>query len=238
MSLRFVIWTIYAAVSVTICAFSIILLAMFPYRVRFAICRAWCVSMLYVGRWLCGVRYVVEGVENLPAEPSVIMIKHSSMFEAYAQVALFPRNAWVIKRELLFVPVFGWGVRALKPIAINRQSGGTAVKQVIRQGKERLAEGIWVTVFPEGTRMSPGETRRYGVSGSALARAAGCQIVPVAHNAADTWSTKGYPHRPGLIRVVIGPPIDAQGRPPKETNLLVQEWIESKMHEISDGYRQ
>jgi 1-acyl-sn-glycerol-3-phosphate acyltransferase len=238
MFLRNAIWTVYAAISVTLCILAIVLLAAFPYRVPFAVCNAWCVSMLFVGRFLCGIRYVVEGTENLPAEPSVVLIKHSSLFETYAQVALFPANTWVVKHELLSVPIFGWGVRALKAIAIDRESGASAVKQVIEQGKQRLADGVWITVFPEGTRMAPGCTRHYGVSGAALARAANCQIVPVAHNAADLWATNGYPQRPGLIRIVIGPPIDAQGRPPKETNLMAQEWIESKMREISEGYQQ
>lgn len=238
MHLRNGIWTIYAAISVTISVFAIILTSAFPYPARFAFCRAWCASMLFVGRYLCGVRYVIEGRENLPAEPSVVYIKHSSLFEAYAQVAIFPRNTWVVKRELLSVPIFGWGIRALKTIAIDRDSRSSAVKQVIEQGQQRLNDDIWITIFPEGTRMAPGCTRRYGVSGAALAKAANCKIVPVAHNAADIFATTGYPRHPGLIRIVIGPPIDAQDRAPKETNRIAQEWIEAKMHEISDGYKQ
>jgi 1-acyl-sn-glycerol-3-phosphate acyltransferase len=111
------------------------------------------------------------------------------------------------------------------------------VKQVIQQGKEKLAEGTWVTIFPEGTRMPPGETRKYGVSGAALAREAGVRIVPVAHNAADFWQRRELQKRPGTVRLCIGPPIDASGQSPQETNLLVQDWIETKMAEISRGYR-
>lgn len=193
--------------------------------------------MLVVGKWLCGLDYVIEGQENMPDEPCVVMIKHSSVFEAYAQVVLSPRNCWVLKRELFWVPFFGIGLMALKPIAINRGAGSSAVKQVIRQGKERLAEGIWVTVFPEGTRVAPGKTKKYGVSGAALAHEAGVPIVPVAHNAGDLWPRRSLRKEPGLIRVCIGPPIDASSRPPKETNLLVQEWIEGKMREISASYK-
>ena len=164
------------------------------------------------------------------------MIKHSSVFEVYAQVVAFPQTSWVLKRELFWIPFFGWGLLALKPIAINRKAGRTAVMQVIEQGKERLADGLWVTVFPEGTRMPPGQTRKYGVSGAALAQEAGVSIVPVAHNAGDFWPRRGFLKRPGLIRFCIGPPIDASTQTPKQTNTIVQSWVEGKMAEISSAY--
>lgn len=213
----------------------VLLLGLWP-KASFAVTRAWCRSMLFAGRYLCGLDYVVEGEEHIPDRPSVIMIKHSSVFEVYAQVVLFPRQCWVLKRELFWVPFFGWGLKALKPIAIDRASGRTAVKQVIQQGRERLAEGIWVTVFPEGTRVAPGTTRKYGVSGAVLAREAGVDIVPVAHNAGDYWPRRSLLKRPGLIRICIGPPIDASAQEPRETNLLVQAWIEGRMREISAAY--
>ena len=193
--------------------------------------------MLWAGRFFCGLDYVIEGEENIPDTPSVIMIKHSTVFETYAQLAIFPPQTWVLKRELQWIPIFGWGLAAMKPIAINRKAGHTAVTQVIEQGKSRLAEGIWVTIFPEGTRVSAGTTKKYGVSGAALAQEAGVPIVPVAHNAGDFWPRRGLRKRPGLIRVCIGPPIDAAGRKPRDTNLIVQDWVESKMAEISTGYR-
>lgn len=192
--------------------------------------------MLAVGKSLCGLEYVIEGTENIPDSPSVLMIKHSSVFEVYAQVVAFPQTSWVLKRELFWIPFFGWGLLALKPIAINRKAGRTAVMQVIEQGKERLADGLWVTVFPEGTRMPPGQTRKYGVSGAALAQEAGVSIVPVAHNAGDFWPRRGFLKRPGLIRFCIGPPIDASTQTPKETNTIVQSWVEGKMAEISSAY--
>ena len=192
--------------------------------------------MLWAGRILCGLDWVVEGRENLPPSPSVLYIKHSSVFETYAQIGLFPRQTWVVKKELLFVPILGWGVAAMKCIAIDRGASGKSVRQVIQQGKERLAAGIWVTIFPEGTRMDRGETRRYGISGAALARDAGCLVVPVAQNAGNCFPRNGLPERPGLIRFCIGPPIDPSAQEPRETNQLAQAWIESKMAEISEGY--
>jgi 1-acyl-sn-glycerol-3-phosphate acyltransferase len=192
--------------------------------------------MLSVGRVVCGLDYVIEGREHIPAEPSVIMIKHTTVFETYAQLAVFPPQTWVLKRELKWIPIFGWGLASMRPIAINRNAGRAAVTQVIEQGRDRLARGIWVTVFPEGTRVGRGKTKKYGVSGAALARDAGCLIVPVAHNAGDLWPRRGLRKRPGLIRFCIGPPIDPSGRAPKETNLIVQGWVENKMREISSGY--
>lgn len=206
-----------------------------PHDFRFAVARLWGRGMLWAGRFFCGLDYVVEGEEYIPDEPCVILIKHSTVFETYAQLAIFPRQTWVVKRELCWIPIFGWGLAAMKPIAIDRGAGRSAVTQVISQGLEALREGTWVTVFPEGTRMPAGTTRRYGISGAALAKEAGVKIVPVAHNAGDFWPRRGLTKRPGLIRFCIGPPIDPADRNPKETNLVVQEWIESRMAGISVG---
>jgi 1-acyl-sn-glycerol-3-phosphate acyltransferase len=236
--IRSLLFQFYFYASVAIASSTIVLCWPFSPQVRFAVARAWGKSMLFAGRWICGLKYIVEGEENIPQQPSVILIKHSTVFETYAQLVFFPIQTWVLKRELKWIPIFGWGLALMKPIAINRGAGHSAVMQVIEQGKMRLAEGIWVTVFPEGTRVAPGKTKKYGVSGAALAREAGVKIVPVAHNAGDLWPRRGIIKKPGLIRFVIGPPIDASTQTPKETNLIVQDWIESKMREISDGYRQ
>ena len=199
---------------------------------------SFCRFALWAGDFFCGMKVVVEGQENIPDTPSVIMIKHTTILETYGHVAMFPRTAWVVKRELLRIPVIGWAMGlVLNPIAINRGKGRSAVKQVIEQGKQRLADGIWVTIFPEGTRVPFGETRKYGISGAALAHEAGVQIVPVAHNAGDFWRSREFSMRPGTVRFCIGPPIDASAQSPKETNLIVQAWIEGKMAEISSAYK-
>ncbi len=234
--LRSLVFQFYFFASVGIAAMTIFFLWPFPFAYRSAVARNWGKSMLWVGRVVCGLDFVIEGRENIPAQPSVIMIKHTTVFETYTQLAIFPPQTWVVKRELQWIPLFGWGLAAMRPIAINRSAGRTAVMQVIGQGRERLAQGIWITVFPEGTRMPPGQTKKYGVGGAALARDVQCPIVPVAHNAGDFWPRRGLKKRPGLIRFCIGPPIDPADRPPRETNLMVQDWIESRMREISADY--
>lgn len=205
-------------------------------RASYACAAAWGAAMLGGAKYICGLDYVLEGRENIPDRPCVVLIKHTSVWEIYAQLVLFPRQCWVMKQELLAIPFFGWGLRALKPIAIDRSAGGSAVKQVIRQGKERLAEDIWVVVFPEGTRVPPGTTRKYGISGAALAHETGVPVVPVAHNAGDFWPRRSLLKKPGLIRLRVGAPIDGGAQPPKETNAIVQDWVEATMREISSGY--
>jgi 1-acyl-sn-glycerol-3-phosphate acyltransferase len=235
--IRSLIFQFYFFVSVCIAAMSIFFLWWAPFKFRSAIAKYWGKSMLHVGRFVCGLDYVIEGEENIPDVPSVIMIKHTTVFETYAQLAVFPPQTWVVKRDLQWVPFFGWGLAAMKPIAIDRSAGHVAVTQVIEQGRARLAEGIWLTIFPEGHRMPPGETRKYGISGAALASDVQCPVLPVAHNAGDLWPRRGLRKKPGMIRFCIGPPIDPKDLPPKELNLVAQEWIENKMKEISVFYR-
>jgi 1-acyl-sn-glycerol-3-phosphate acyltransferase len=219
-------------------ATSTLLILMFwaPASWRRFVLVAFCRFALWAGAAVCGMKVVVEGRENIPDTPSVIMLKHSSILETYGHVPMFPSIAWVVKRELLWVPVVGWAIGlVLNPIAIDRGNGRSAVKQVIEQGKQRLADGIWVSIFPEGTRVPPGEARKYGISGAALAQEAGVPIVPVAHNAGDCWRPRGFSMRPGMVRFCIGPPIDASTQSPKETTGMVQQWIDGKVDEISRG---
>ncbi len=217
----------------------IILLFWAPATWSRAVLVGFCRFGLWAGDFFTGMKIIVEGKENIPDTPSVIMIKHTTILETYGHIPMFPKTAWVVKRELLWIPIVGWAIGlVLNPIAINRGRGRSAVKQVIEKGKQRLAEGTWVTIFPEGTRVPYGETRKYGISGAALAREASVQIVPVAHNAGDLWLRhEFFSMRPGTVRFCIGRPIDASRQSPKETNLIVQEWIEGKMREISDAYK-
>lgn len=236
--LRSLLFLAFGFTSILVFAVFALLVFWAPQSFLWQIVVTYCRFALWGGEFFCGMKVVVEGKENLPDEPSVIMIKHTTTLETYGHVPMFPRTAWVLKREIIWMPVFGWVIGLLfRPIAIRRSARSTAVRQVISQGKEKLKNGVWVTIFPEGTRMPPGETRRYGVSGAALAQEANVPIVPVAHNAGDLWPRRQIVKHPGIVRFVIGPPISAQGRTPRETNLAVQEWIESKMLEISSVYQ-
>lgn len=235
--IRSLVFQAYFFISVVLFAILVLVCTPASFELRFGLARTWARSMLWVGRIVCGLDYVIEGRENIPGDPSVIMIKHTTVFEAYAQLTVFPPQTWVVKRELLWIPIFGWGLASLKPIAIDRSAGHTAVSQVIEKGRAKLAGGVWVTIFPEGTRVLPGMVRKYGVSGAALAKEAGCPVVPVAHNAGDFWPRRSIVKRPGLIRFCIGPPVETEGRTPREINEAVRSWIEGKMSEISGGGR-
>ncbi|MCZ6774230.1 MAG: lysophospholipid acyltransferase family protein, partial [Proteobacteria bacterium] len=197
-ALRSLVFVVFAFTSGVIMAALALLLFWAPRDFLWGFVNNYCKLTLWAGDFFCGLKVVPEGLENLPDSPSVIMIKHSSALETYGHVPFFPRTTWVVKRELYWIPVFGWAIKLLfRPIAINRKSGSQAIKQVIEQGKARFAEGTWVTIYPEGTRMPPGETRKYGVSGAMLAQEAGVMIVPVAHNAGDFWQRRELTKRPG-----------------------------------------
>ncbi|HET7756915.1 MAG TPA: lysophospholipid acyltransferase family protein [Steroidobacteraceae bacterium] len=205
-----------------------------PFPRRFPLARGWAASLLWVLKWSCGLEHRVEGAP-LPAGCHVACWKHSSSWETIAMMVLFPRQVWVLKRELQWIPVVGLALRQMHAIAIDRKAGHAAVAQVIEQGKERLLEGDWVMFFPEGTRMPAGETRRYGVSGTLLAAKAGRLIVPVAHNAGYYWPRRGLRKRPGTVRVVIGPAIAPGTREVREVNDEIQGWIEATVRRLEPG---
>jgi len=221
------LWTFcFAVVFVIACLF-------LPFGERFALARVWARVLLRALKWTCRLDYRVEGRENVPAGNHIALWKHSSSWETIAMALVFPRQVWVLKRELLWIPVVGWGIRQLRAIAVDRKSAYSAVSQVIEQGKQRLAEGDWVMIYPEGTRMPAGQTRRYGASGPLLAAESGKLIVPVAHNAGNFWPRRGLLKKSGTVRVVIGPPIAVRGRDAREVNREAQEWIESTVKSLS-----
>ncbi|HEX2667335.1 MAG TPA: lysophospholipid acyltransferase family protein [Gammaproteobacteria bacterium] len=186
---------------------------------------------------ICRIDWTVQGREHIGSEPAIAYWKHQSAWETLAQLVVFPTQSWVLKRELMWIPLIGQALMAIEPIAIDRKSGHTAVNQVISEGSRRiLEEGLWVMIFPEGTRMPPGTTRRYGISGALLAEKTGRPILPVAHNAGDFWRRNAFLKYPGLIQVRIGKPVYPQGRKPEDVNRELQDWVEAQMKEISPGY--
>ena len=222
-------FTLYMFLSVPVYGAVALLTAPLPRRVTYAVAVAWVDSVLWLLRLLCGLDYVVQGREHLPERGCVVLLKHASAWETLAQLKIFPPQTWVLKRELMWVPVLGWVLWLLQPIAIDRRGGGIAVQQVLAQGRARLDAGLWVMIFPEGTRMPVGQTRRYGMSGALLAAAAGVPIVPVTHDAGFYWPRRGWLKRRGTIRVVIGPPLETAGLEPREVNERAQRWIESTL---------
>ncbi|UCG73759.1 MAG: 1-acyl-sn-glycerol-3-phosphate acyltransferase [Chromatiales bacterium] len=230
--LRSILFTCLLFLTVPPYAFLVIVSRPFGWRGSYNWAWRWAKLMVWLARVLCGLRFEVEGQEHLPDEPSIVLFKHSSAFETIVQIIIIPVQTWVLKRELMWAPFFGWGLAAVQPIAIDRRAGTSAVQQVVDQGLEGLRAGRWVVIFPEGTRMPAGETRRYGLSGALLAQAAGCKVVPVAHDAGDYWPRRGWRKRPGTVRFCVGPPMDPAGREPREFNADVQAWIEAKVKEL------
>lgn len=182
---------------------------------------------------LCGLDYRLRGEENIPDEPCIVLAKHQSAWETIALISLIPgRKSWVLKRELLFVPFFGWVMWYFKPIAINRKAGRKAIDQILEQGKERLESGSKIIIFPEGTRVAPGTRKRYGIGGAMLAEHTGSPVLPLAHNAGIFWRRRDLRKYPGTIDVVIGPLFETQGMSANEINAKAEAWIESTMQEL------
>jgi 1-acyl-sn-glycerol-3-phosphate acyltransferase len=206
-----------------------------PYRAQFAIARTWARILFWVLERLCGLTFTVEGRERIPPGNHIVMSNHTSAWETVAQFLIFPPQVWVLKRELLWIPFVGWGLKLLRPIAINRGEGHRAVNQVVEQGKARLQDGLWIIIFPEGTRVVAGNTPKFGVSGALLAIASGKCVVPLSHNAGTFWPRRGFLKKPGTIRVVIGEPIESIGRKPRELSEEVKQSIEAGLARIASS---
>ena len=204
-----------------------------PYRFQFAMARLWAGSILWTLERLCGLRFVVEGRDRIPPGNHIVVSNHTSAWETIAQFVIFPPHVWVLKRELLWIPFVGWGLKLLKPIAINRGEGHRSVNQVVEQGKARLAEGLWIIIFPEGTRVVAGETKKFGVSGALLAAETGKLMIPFSHDAGRFWPRRGIVKRPGTIRVVIGDAISPQGKNPRQLNEEARQAIEAGLARIA-----
>ena len=191
----------------------------------------------FVVRWLkltCNLDMHVEGLEHLPRDgAAIVLAKHQSAWETIAFQTFLPQQTWVLKRELLWIPIFGWGLAMMQPVAIDRKAGKKALKQVIRQGTNRLKRGLWLIIFPEGTRTAPGEHKRYAIGGAMLAEKSGYPVVPICHNAGEFWGKGEFIKRPGTISVVIGPVIETQGKRANEINQETEEWIESTYRRIT-----
>jgi 1-acyl-sn-glycerol-3-phosphate acyltransferase len=205
----------------------------FGFRPASRAARIYCRILLKWVQWTCGIRYEVRGWENVPSYPVVIMAKHQSAWETLFMEGTFPAQCWIVKKELLWLPFVGWGLLAVRCISIDRSSGHTARDQILEQGAKRLKQGMWVSIFPEGTRIAPGKRGRYGIGGAHLAARTGTPILPIAHNAGEVWGRYSFRKHAGLVTVVIGPLIKTKGRDAADVNAEVEGWIEGEMRVIS-----
>lgn len=203
-----------------------------PRLVRYRIISGWPQAMVWLAKVLLRIDYRVVGAEKLPKTPAIILSKHQSAWETLAFHAIFPPQVQVLKRELLWIPFFGWGLALTSPIAIDRSSGVRALKRLAELGRTRLAQGFWITIFPEGTRTLPGKRGKYHLGGAWLAVNCGAPVVPVAHNAGLVWGRKAFLKRPGTVTVEVGSPIDSRVHTPESLNAKVEEWIEGRMTEL------
>lgn len=217
--------------------FAVISLLTFPFGAftRYRIISTWTRLVLWGVEGICGVRYRVIGAENIPQSACVILSKHQSAWETLAFQVIFPPQVYVIKRELLWIPFFGWGLAMLSPVAIDRKAGVRALKQMLVQGKERLQRGFWIIVFPEGTRTAPGSRGTYQTGGGAIAVHAGAPVLPVAHNAGICWRRHAFRKYPGTITVSIGKSIATAGKKADAVTAEVENWIEAEMATLENG---
>lgn len=233
-----IFWSVFAASTIIFSMFAIVL-RLLPEQRRYPLLVNWNRLNIWSLSVICGLDYRVEGLENLPTGSAIALAKHQSAWETIALAFILPPQVWVLKKELLRIPFFGWGIAVLKPIAIDRGAGGTALDQVIEQGKKRLEKGLWIVIYPEGTRSMAGKKRRYKRGGSVLAVETGFPVVPIAHNAGHFWPKNQFIKLPGTITVRIGPTIGVKGMDAKEVNILAEEWIEGQMVELdAEGVRQ
>ena len=186
-------------------------------------------------KYILGIRYEVRGLEHLPAagQPAILLVKHQSTYETFLMPVIMPSDlAYVFKKELLYVPFFGWGIGRLDMIHIDRKLRSQAFQKVVSQGRDLLGRGIWVIMFPEGTRIERGQAGTYKSGGTRLAIETGVPVIPIAVNSARCWPRKALIKYPGIVTVSIGPMIESTGRQPEEMMQQVEHWIESEMHRL------
>lgn len=229
----------WAGFIITTVIFGLLILILFftPSSFRLQIARLWSLSNNYLLKIICGIDFVVEGQENLNRKNAIILSKHQSTWETISLHSFTPLVRWVFKRELMYIPIFGWALALTDPIALNRGAGKAAINQLVKKGTEKLNDGKWIILFPEGTRTSPGKTHKYKIGGALLAEKSGYPVIPIAHNAGEFWPRHSFIKWPGTIKVVIGPAIESKGRTADEINKDVFDWIENTMKDISDETR-
>lgn len=239
-ALRSLVFALFQSVVTPVYAILVLLAFWLPPLARFRFITGWCRINLIGARWICGIRHRVVGGENIPprTEPHVVMSKHSSTWETLALNFLFPPLAFVAKKELLSIPFFGWAFTLASPITIDRKAGKDAMEQIVEQGRERIRQGFWIMVYPEGTRIRVGTRAHYKTGGARLAVALGVPIVPVAHNAGYLWPKGVLGKRAGIVTVSIGAPISTAGKDMQGLNSEVEIWIENEVARLGNPLAQ
>jgi 1-acyl-sn-glycerol-3-phosphate acyltransferase len=210
------------------------LFAPLPYNQRYRLTSIWNRFVIWAGKVICGMRFQVKGWENLPDAPVILLSKHQSAWETIFYLYAMPRPlVYVFKKELLYIPFFGWGIALLRMIPIDRSKSRDAFAQVVEQGRRRLADGQWIIMFPEGTRSQVGKQGKYKGGGTRLAIETNTVVVPIAMNAGECWPKNSFIKKPGMITVSIGKPISPEGLTSAELMQQVENWIESEMRVIS-----
>lgn len=208
-----------------------------PFSVRYKIAGYWIDFILWVLKIACGIRHEIEGLENIEnIDAAVVLSKHQSAWETIALRKILPPQTALLKESLLWLPIWGWALATLKPIAIDRSSQREALRTLIDKGTAYLRQGLWVVVFPEGTRTAPGERKKFNAGGAMLAQKSSYPVIPVAHNAGEVWPRYSFLKYPGVIKVKIGPAIETKDRKTGEINAEAETWIENAMNEIARSH--
>jgi 1-acyl-sn-glycerol-3-phosphate acyltransferase len=231
-TLRSIAFALFQLVVTPVYAISVLLLAWLPPVTRYRYITNWCAINLWGARWICGIDSRVIGRENIPATPLIVACKHSSTWETLFLTRLLPPLAYVAKKELLALPFFGWAFRLASPITIDRKAGQDAMVQISEQGRERFAQGFWIILYPEGTRIPVYKRVRYKTGAARLAIDMQVPILPIAHNAGWLWPKGAMGKRPGTVTLSIGKPIAPGSMTAAELMLAVETWIEGEVQRL------
>jgi 1-acyl-sn-glycerol-3-phosphate acyltransferase len=232
-ALRSLLFLLFQLVVTPVYAAAMLLMAWSPRIATYRMAASWCAVNLWGARMICGISWQVHGRENVPTgdalSPHIVLSKHSSTWETLSLTQYFPSLAYVAKKELLSIPFFGWGFALASPITIDRKAGVDAMQQIAAQGRERFAQGFWIAIYPEGTRIKAGTRAKYKTGGARLAITLDVPVIPVAHNAGYLWPKGIFGKKSGVITMTIGPPISPTGKEPLALMQEVERWIEGEV---------
>jgi 1-acyl-sn-glycerol-3-phosphate acyltransferase len=232
--LRSLLFTVVMAIATIVWSFVCMLAAPLPYNKRYWVTSRWNVFMIWCAKVICGIHYEFKGHENFPDSPAIVLSKHQSAWETIFLLANLPRPlVFVFKKEILYIPFFGWGIALLRMIPIDRKQGKNAFRMVVAHGKRRLKDGQWIIMFPEGTRIPVGQAGKYKSGGTRLAIETNAPVVPIALNSGECWPKNSFIKYPGKVTVSVGKPISPEGHTPDSMMEQVEQWIESEMRVIS-----